>query len=146
MTNYPAALDTFQNPTATTLMDASGLEHDVQHGNLNDAVAALQAYLGAQNSQVSTSITYLLAQAMAKLAGMVSGVAAIGTEVTSGQITGLALAFTPTKVILTVQAPDSNGENLWATLIGGPTTDGFSYSLSGATDRTGYVLHYLILK
>ena len=45
MTNFPNGVDTFQNPTATTTEDAAGLEHDVQHTNLNDAVLALQTLL-----------------------------------------------------------------------------------------------------
>lgn len=146
MTNYPTTLDSFQDPTPTTQMDAAGFEHDVAHSNLNDAVEALQAYLGVQNSTSQTSITYLLAQALAKLAGQIRNVVAIGSGVSTGQVTGLALGFTPVTVILTVQMPDSDGEDLFATLVGAPTADGFSYSLSGQTDRTGYMLHYRILQ
>jgi len=58
MTNYPTSLDTFNNPGATDTMDAAGLEHDAQHANLNDAVAALQAKVGITNSAVTTSFDY----------------------------------------------------------------------------------------
>ena len=62
MTNFPTTLDTFQNPEASTPMDAEGLEHDAQHANLNDAVRALQVKVGADNSGVVTSFDYRLRQ------------------------------------------------------------------------------------
>lgn len=57
---YPTALDSFQNPGATDREDASGLEHDLQHANANDAIAALQAKLGIDNSAVTTSVDYFI--------------------------------------------------------------------------------------
>ena len=56
MTNFPASLDTFLNPSAATTMDAAGFQHDVQHSNLNDAVAALQAKVGITGSADPTSL------------------------------------------------------------------------------------------
>jgi hypothetical protein len=44
-TAYPAALDNFSNPTASTSM-AAARTHSQQHGDLNDAVEAIQATLG----------------------------------------------------------------------------------------------------
>ncbi len=58
-TNFPTTLDTFQNPGAITLMDEGpGLYHDEQHANINDAVAALQAKVGADGSAVTSSLDY----------------------------------------------------------------------------------------
>ena len=70
---------------------------------------------------------------------------ALGSGASSGVVSGLNLAYSPVAVILTVQLPDTIGENIFASIVGSPTTDGFTYSLSAATDRTGYILHYLIL-
>ena len=56
MTNFPASLDTFLNPGAATTMDAAGFEHEVQHANLNDAVAALQAKVGINGSGNTASL------------------------------------------------------------------------------------------
>lgn len=56
MTTFPASLDSFANPNAATAMDAAGLQHDVQHANLNDAVRALQVKVGADNSPDETSL------------------------------------------------------------------------------------------
>lgn len=48
-TNYPASLDTLTNPTGSQSQNASRT-HSEQHGDLNDAVEALQATLGATGS------------------------------------------------------------------------------------------------
>lgn len=60
MTQFPANLDTFVNPQAGQAMDAPGVEHDVQHANANDAIAAIQAKLGKTGSAVTTSVDYQL--------------------------------------------------------------------------------------
>ena len=60
MTNFPASLDLFQNPGAATTMDAAGFEHDVQHANLNDAVAALQAKVGITGSANAAALDALV--------------------------------------------------------------------------------------
>jgi hypothetical protein len=60
MTNFPSSLDTFNNPSAGTSQDAPGFEHDIQHSNLNDAVAALQAKVGINSSTDQTSMDYKL--------------------------------------------------------------------------------------
>jgi hypothetical protein len=67
MTNFPTSLDSFTNPNPTDLMNASGVQHDVQHANLNDAVAALQAKLGVNGSNVSTTIDYLVTKLVAAI-------------------------------------------------------------------------------
>ena len=56
MTNFPTTLDVFVNPGATDLMDAAGLEHDVQHANANDAIKALQQKLGVDASTDDASL------------------------------------------------------------------------------------------
>jgi hypothetical protein len=67
MTNFPTTLDTFQNPGASTTMDAAGFEHDKQHANANDAIAALQAKVGANGSADQNSLDYKVAQIVALL-------------------------------------------------------------------------------
>lgn len=39
-------------------MDAAGFEHDVQHANANDAIAALQLKVGINNSSDTNSMDY----------------------------------------------------------------------------------------
>ena len=56
-TNYPGALDTLTNPTATDAMNSATVPHATQHANLNDAMKAVQATLGTnpQGAQATVS-------------------------------------------------------------------------------------------
>ena len=58
MTNsaYPAAIDSFANPGASTLMDDTVYDHDVQHSNVNDAVNAIETELGTNPKGSSASV------------------------------------------------------------------------------------------
>lgn len=58
--NYPASLDSFSNPVATDPMNSATVPHATQHANLNDAVEALEAKVGVDNSAVTTSHDYKL--------------------------------------------------------------------------------------
>lgn len=55
-TNFPTSLDAFTNPAAGDALSASTPSHSGQHGSLNDAVEALEAKVGVDNSAVTTSI------------------------------------------------------------------------------------------
>lgn len=59
-TNYPTALDDFQNPNGgDALANATpGLQHHVQHGNANDAIEAIEAKVGIDSSADSDSLDY----------------------------------------------------------------------------------------
>jgi len=61
-TNYPTGLDTLSNPTGTDNLDTSGLLHDAQHANANDAIEALQAKVGINSSTETTSLDYKIKQ------------------------------------------------------------------------------------
>lgn len=63
MVSYPAALDSFSNPTGLDALDNANpaLDHDVQHAQANDAIEALQAKLGADGA----SYTFVPASATA---------------------------------------------------------------------------------
>lgn len=56
-TLFPVALDDFSNPLASQSQNVART-HSQQHGDLNDAVEAIEAYLGVSGSAVVTSITY----------------------------------------------------------------------------------------
>ena len=56
-TNYPAALDALNNPSASDSLAG----HAAQHANLNDAVEALQTKVGVDGSTDPASIEYKLA-------------------------------------------------------------------------------------
>ena len=55
-TNFPTSLDSLTNPTATDTLDSSTVPHADQHANANDAIEALQAKVGVNNSAVATSL------------------------------------------------------------------------------------------
>ena len=59
-TSFPGALDDFTNPSGSQSLAAGG--HSQLHADLNDAVEALEAKVGADSSAVTTSHDYLLAQ------------------------------------------------------------------------------------
>ena len=60
--NFPSSLDSFTNPSSTDAMDSVSVPHATQHSNLNDAVEALQAKVGADSSGVVSSHDYKIAQ------------------------------------------------------------------------------------
>ena len=59
--SFPTSLDVFTNPSSTDAMDSVSVPHATQHSDLNDAVEALQAKVGADSSAVTTSHDYLIA-------------------------------------------------------------------------------------
>lgn len=56
-TSFPTSLDTLTNPTSTDKLNA-GDGHASQHANANDAIEALQAKVGVNNSAVTSSLDY----------------------------------------------------------------------------------------
>ena len=57
-TDFPTDLDTLTNPTASDSMDSASVPHATQHADANDAIEALQAKVGKDNSAVTTSHDY----------------------------------------------------------------------------------------
>jgi len=100
-TNFPASLDTLTNPTSSDSL--SSPSHSAQHANVNDAVEALQAKVGADSSAVTTSLDYKVAQLEAISHGKILQVVSttktdsFGTSSTSlVDVTGVTLSITPT--------------------------------------------------
>jgi hypothetical protein len=58
-TNFPTSLDTLTNPTSSDSLNSPS--HSAQHANVNDAVEALQAKVGADSSAVTSSHDYKIA-------------------------------------------------------------------------------------
>lgn len=65
-TNFPASLDNLNNPQATDSMAG----HAALHGNVNDALEALQAKVGVDGSNVATSLDYKIASVQSQLDGL----------------------------------------------------------------------------
>lgn len=56
---FPTQLDDFTNPTALTPLNQPGMRHHEQHSQLNDAVEAIETKVGANLSDVNTSLDYI---------------------------------------------------------------------------------------
>jgi hypothetical protein len=54
--NFPASLDTLTNPSSNS--SVANPSHSQQHADANDAIEALQAKVGVDNSTVTTSLDY----------------------------------------------------------------------------------------
>jgi hypothetical protein len=65
--NFPTSLDNFTNPSASDTLDSPTAPHATQHSDLNDAVEALQAKVGADSSAVTTSHDYKIADHASRL-------------------------------------------------------------------------------
>ena len=64
-TNFPASLDSLTNPTSSDSLNSPS--HSAQHANVNDAVEALQAKVGADSSGVTSSHDYKIADHASRL-------------------------------------------------------------------------------
>ena len=58
-TNFPTSLDNLTNPTGSSSLTSP--DHAGQHADANDAIEALQAKVGVNNSAVTTSLDYKVA-------------------------------------------------------------------------------------
>ena len=65
--NFPSSLDSFTNPSSSDAMDSVSVPHATQHSDLNDAVEALQAKVGADSSAVTSSHDYKIADHASRL-------------------------------------------------------------------------------
>jgi hypothetical protein len=55
-TSFPGGIDNYTNPQAADFEDSAGVEHDVQHANVNDAVEAIETELGINPSGASATV------------------------------------------------------------------------------------------
>ncbi len=58
-TNFPTSLDALTNPTSGDQMNSVTVPHAEQHTNVNDAIEAIEAKVGIDNSAVTTSLDYI---------------------------------------------------------------------------------------
>lgn len=65
--SFPIALDTFARPSADTLENASGFEHDLLHNQKADAIEKLQAKIGINGSQVAQTLDFRISSLEASM-------------------------------------------------------------------------------
>ena len=141
-TNFPASLDTLTNPTSSDSL--SSPSHSAQHANVNDAVEALQAKVGADSSAVTTSLDYKVAQLEAISHGKILQVvrATDTTDRTTSSTAvidaNISVTITPTSasssiiVIWSANVAPANGGYIWQLI-----TDSSNVSLTGNKGITG---------
>ena len=57
--NFPTSLDTLTNPASSDLMSSVTVPHATQHSDTNDAIEAIEAKIGINNSTVASSLDYI---------------------------------------------------------------------------------------
>ena len=114
-TSFPTSLDALTNPTATDTLDSATVPHAVQHANANDAIEALQAKVGVDNSAVTGSLDFKVSRTVPVTLIDAKGDLIVGTE--SDTVARLAVSATNGHV-LTVDSATSTGLK-WAAAGGG---------------------------
>ena len=89
-TNFPTSLDSLTNPQGTDSVQA--VSHAAQHANANDAIEALEAKVGANNSAVTTSLDYRIRTLES---------ASVDTEAIQDIVGGMVSGNTETDIIVT---------------------------------------------
>ena len=115
--NFPSSLDTFTNPSSSDAMDSVSVPHASQHSDLNDAVEALQAKVGADSSAVTSSHDYKIAQlesaATGKILQVVQATYSTAEATTSSSYvdTSLEATITPSSATSKVFVLCNGGSN-----------------------------------
>jgi hypothetical protein len=123
-TNFPTSLDALTNPQGTDSVAA--VSHAAQHANANDAIEALEAKVGANNSAVTTSIDYRIRA----LEG-----ASVDTESIQDIVGEMVTGNTETNIV--VEYNDTTGKLNFSTGADVVTTTSLNNTLTDPT--TGYV-------
>ena len=96
--NFPASLDTLTNPSSNS--SVANPSHAQQHADANDAIEALQAKVGVNNSTVTTSLDYRVRTLEN---------ASVDTEAIQDIVGGMVTGNTETNIVVTY---DDNGGKL----------------------------------
>lgn len=141
-TNFPTALDTFPSAVALAANTLNTDPHSTLHGNLGDALAALEAKVGIDGSSVPSSLDYLLSLKAALASPTFTGTPSAPTPPLADSSTRLATtAYVQGQGYLTSvpPAPVTTVSNADGTLTISPTTGAVvaSLALSHANTWTG---------
>ena len=110
-TNYPGAVDSFVNPTATDTLDSATVPHAAQHDNINDAMSAVQVTLGVNPQGSSATVVARLTA----LDSTVAGKAATNQTMYVGT-TALTINRSSASQTLTGVSVDGNAANVTGTV------------------------------
>jgi len=123
-TNFPTSLDALTNPQGTDSVAA--VPHAAQHANANDAIEALEAKVGANNSAVTTSLDYRIRTLES---------ASVDTEAIQDIVGGMVTGNTENNIV--VDYNDTTGKLNFSTGADVVTTTSLNNTLTNPT--TGYV-------
>jgi hypothetical protein len=123
-TNFPTSLDSLTNPQGTDSVAA--VPHAAQHANANDAIEALEAKVGANNSAVTTSLDYRIRTLES---------ASVDTEAIQDIVGGMVSSNTETDI--TVEYNDTTGKLNFAAGANLVTTTSLTNTLTDPVN--GYV-------
>ena len=155
-TNYPGAVDSFVNPTATDTLDSATVPHAAQHDNINDAMSAVQVTLGVNPQGSSATVVARLTALDSTVAGkaatnqtMYVGTTAltINRSSASQTLTGVSVdgnagtvtngVYTNTTSLPNVTSVNSTTIPASATLLTDASTIAVAKGGTGATATTG---------
>lgn len=108
--------------------------------------------VGAMNFPGATNGQFMVSDAdgnvtpqTVSVSGIFSGELALPSGQASGSVTGLALGFTPVRVMVVIRKP-AGGYQIWVSIVDGTlTTDGFDFELSAPPPDSSYILDYIII-
>ena len=111
--NYPTSLDNFTNPQPSDTLDSVAAPHATQHSDLNDAVEALQAKVGADSSAVTSSHDY-------KIASLETGLTTAQSDITSvtSRVSTLETSYQILRTVVETDTANYSTTTSWAL---GPT-------------------------
>ncbi len=108
-TNFPTNLDSFANPNPNDLVENTTdvLDHHRQHADANDAIEALQAKVGVDDSAVPTSLEYrtkqleigLYGSARAQATGALTPVTTVPQDIPGASVT-ISTVFPNTALVV----------------------------------------------
>jgi len=119
-TNYPSALDSFVNPTATDALDSATVPHAAQHDNINDAMAAVQVTLGVNPQGGSATVVARLTALDSTVAGKAS-LSAANTFTTGAQT--IRAGSDATKILILQRNSVSQSANIVSVVQSDGTTE-----------------------
>lgn len=125
--NFPTSLDTFTNPSSADALDSVSVPHATQHSDLNDAVEALEAKVGANGSAVTSSHDYKIAQLEAISHGKILQVVSTTKTDTSSLSTGAASFSTVTGFTTSITPSSASNKILVVGHIYGSCSGSFAW-------------------
>lgn len=110
--NFPTSLDSLTNPLGTDSVQA--VSHAAQHADTNDAIEALEAKVGADNSTVTTSLDYRV-NALENASLDEEGIQQIAADLlTNGTHTNIAVTYDDANDKINLEATYGNEEAISA--------------------------------